>query len=131
MNYIRFPNHMNVLDSKRVRNVPNRPECIETYVHTYLNVRTRIKYWIVFEEKFARGHVSDIEYAILINILCLQRADVQVALGIISSDAANATYPWNQCNDVNYLYGPEPMMPLYITFMNNTNYKILVFSGTY
>jgi hypothetical protein len=23
------------------------------------------------------------------------------------------------------------MMPLYITFMNNTDYKILVFSGTY
>jgi carboxypeptidase C (cathepsin A) len=93
-NYIRFPNHMNVIDSKQVRNVPNRPECIGTYVHNYLN-----------------------------------RADVQVALGIISSSATNSTFAWNQCNDIDYTYGPEPMMPLYITFMNNTDYKILVFSG--
>lgn len=59
----------------------------------------------------------------------LQRADVQAALGIVPPSILNTTYAWNQCNAIPYIYGPEPMMPLYITFMNNTNYKILVFSG--
>jgi len=53
----------------------------------------------------------------------LNRADVKEAIH------AKSSLLWEECGGPSYAFGHQSMLPLYITFMEKTNWKILIYSG--
>jgi len=53
----------------------------------------------------------------------LNRADVKQAIH------AKSSIHWEECGGPSYRFGHDSMMPLYKTFMDKTNWNILVYSG--
>ncbi len=50
---------------------------------------------------------------------------MQSALHIPAASSSN----WEDCGGPDYTFSTDSMIPLYKTFIQNTNYKILVYSG--